>query len=260
MSAYKVYSKKHNKTIEEIVDNKENTIIDDTNSDSTISNTRVYKSLDSSIDVINYLYASLDNRITDVYKKEVNISEVEDTYKVYNILYYLYNERQYDSITEEEYNRLFPGLYIEEIKNYYGSITYDDANTLYKRIYNKDIETGIDYSIEGYCPSFKFDNNKYYFGIQDCKNDNVKLVNYNYKYVVTDESADVYVSLGVLENNTNFKVYKYDQYSGIVFQESETDILFNIDQNNYNEYTKYIVHFINTNGEYYISSIRKVAE
>lgn len=222
--------------------------------------TRVYKSLDKSIAVINYLYTSLDNKITDIYKREINISDVEKNIKIYSVLLYLYNEKNFDDITEEDYNRLYEGLYMEEKKDYYGTIDIDDVSALYKKIYNEELESGLEINIENYCPIFKFDNNKYYFGIYDCKNPRSKIVNYKYKYVIGDNSADVYVSLGVVEYDNNFKIYKYDMYKDIVYKESETDILLDINKNNYNEYSRYIVHFVREKGEYYVNSVRKVME
>ena len=42
------------------------------------------------------------------------------------------------------------------------------------------------------------------------------------------------------------------------YKESDTDILLDINRNNYNEYSKYIAHFVKINGDYYINSVRKV--
>lgn len=220
--------------------------------------TRVYKTLDKRIEVVNYLYTSLNNKVTDIYKNEINISDVEDTYKLYSVLLYLYTEKSYDSITEEDYNRLYEGLYMDEKKEYYGSIRFDDVRDLYKKVYNKTLEGGSEINIEGYCPIFKFDNNNYFFGTYDCQNQRTKLSNYKYKYVIGEESADVYVSLGVLEYDYNYKIYKYDLYKDTFLKESDTDLLLDINRRNYDEYSKYIVHFIKENGDFYVSSIRKV--
>ncbi len=226
--------------------------------DSIPDTTRVYKSLDKSIGVINYLYTSLNNKITDIYKREINISDIEQNIKVYSVLLYLYNEKNYDDIMEDDYNRLYEGLYMDEKKDYYGSINAEEVKSLYKKVYNENLDAGSEINIENYCPIFKYDNDKYYFGTYDCSNVRSKIVDYKYKYVIGDDSADVYLSLGVLENDYSFKVYKYDLYKDVVYKESDTDILLDINRNNYNEYSKYIVHFIKDNGEYYVNSVRKV--
>ena len=254
-SAYKVNKGKNNNkddVIKEKIEEIEEVNIPDS--------TRTYKTLDQGIEVINYLYTSLDNKITSIYRDEVNISDIEDKYKLYSILYYLYNEKKYDNILEEDYNRLYDGLYMEEKKDYYGSINFDDVSSLYKKIYNKTLDTGYEINIENYCPIYKFDANKYFFGIYDCKNENNRLINYKYKYVIGENSADVYVALGVFERDNNFKMYKYDLYKNTPLKESDTDIMVDIDRNNYNEYSKYIVHFVKENGEFYASTIRKVSE
>ena len=253
-SAYNIRKEK-NKDNNKIVDNikdveKKEEEIPDT--------TRTYKSLDKSIAVINYLYTSLNNRVTDIYKREINISDVEKNYKIYSVLLYLYDEKNSDDILEDEYNRLYDGLYMEEKKEYYGSIRYEDVSSLYKKVYNEELGTGVEINIENYCPIFKFDSDKYFFGIYDCQIVKSKLSSYKYKYVIGEDSADVYLSLGVLENDYNFKVYKYDLYKETVYKESDTDILLDINRNNYNEYSKYIAHFVKINGDYYINSVRKV--
>ena len=47
-------------------------------------------------------------------------------------------------------------------------------------------------------------------------------------------------------------------YKDDIFKESDTDILLDINRKNYNEYSKYIIHFVKDNGEYYVNSVRKV--
>ena len=257
--AYKVNKDKNSNDIE-----NNNIINKNTNTANTeqemVDTTRVYKSLDRSIAVISNLYTSLDNRITDIYKREINISDVEKNYKIYSVLLYLYGEKNYSAITPEDYNRLYEGLYMDEKKEYYGSIDMDDVSYLYKKEYNEDLGAGVEVSIENYCPTFKFDNNKYYFGTYDCKNVKSIIKDYKYKYVIGEDSADVYVALGVLEYDYNYKAYKYDLYKESFFKESETDLLLDINLKNYNEYSKYIVHFVTVNGDYYVNSVRKAMD
>ena len=254
-SAYNVIVSKNRENNNKIIKEK---LKQDSEEVNIPDSTRVYKSLDKSIEVINNLYTSLNNRVTTIYKDEINIDDLEINYKVYSILMYLYNEKSYDDILEEDYNRLYEGLYMDEKKEFYGSIDFEDVKSLYKKVYNRELDSGFEINIENYCPIFKFDNNKYYFGTYDCNNINSKLVSYKYKYVIGDNSADVYVSLGVLEHDFNFKVYKYDMYKDDIFKESDTDILLDINRKNYNEYSKYIIHFVKDNGEYYVNSVRKV--
>ena len=255
-SAYNVLKDRNNNKTNE----KSNIFNNDDEEIEVIDDTKIYKSLDRSIEVVNHLNTSLNSRVTDIYKNEINISDVDKNNRIYSVLLYLYDEKNYDHINEEDYNRLFDGLYMEEKKEYYGSINMDDVSSLYKKVYNEELETGLEINIDNYCPIFKYDNNKYYFGTYDCENVRSKVVNYKYKYVIGDNSADVYIALGVLEYDINFKTYKYDMYKNTYLKESDTDILLDINRNNYDEYSKYIVHFVKENGDFYVNSVRKVMD
>ena len=222
-----------------------------------IDENKEYKDL---IDIINLIDTSYNNNITDIYEKELNITDINSNNKKYAILLRLLNDKIYDNISEEEYNTLYSEQYgsYEDNKEYFGVITKNKLEELYIETYNEEIDFNYE-KINGYCPIFYYINDRYYFVNKCEKKLDGNVIYYIYNKIYGENSIDIYISLAAIEyNGTNYSVYDYDFYKHNIYKKVDSKIFFEINEKNYNDFSKYRLHFIKIKDKYYFDSVRAV--
>ncbi len=170
---------------------------------------------------------------------------------------------EHEAITQEIYKKYLNNWFGEkvtdkqladEITTFY-TLDGQTINDIFKNLYNTDISN---YDNKVGCPNFKYykDINKY-LAICTCGNSGEDfLYTYNYKYTKDNDSAYVYVSLAVL-NNDDGKIYS-DYEKTKVYQEDPTG--FAITEENYQDLAQYKLKFSYNKDtkEYNFSELTKV--
>ena len=86
-----------------------------------------------------------------------------------------------------------------------------------------------------------------------------KIKYYIYNKVFGTNSVDVYVSIVAFEyKNKKYEIYSYDKYHNELYQKVDSEIFFDLDESNYDLFSKYRIHFIKKDNKYYFDSVRKV--
>lgn len=198
----------------------------------------IYKQLTVITNIGDYIYKD----------KEVKIQDVNEQIKVYSVLQNLYNDKSFEDIDEETYNRLF----LTETSNIaqYKKISKDKIKKLYKKVYNRDVKSIKIDNLEDKCPNYKYDNDTYYINIW-CMVES-KYTFYLYDTIRDGNKVKAYVAVGkqVTKDGKTYQLVNprnaEKKYNGI-----------NIDSNNYKEFNKYEVYFHKKGKLFYLRKISK---
>ena len=203
---------------------------------------------DDTIEIITRQIDLINTIPNSVYNENISIKDIDQKAKEYSVLYYLYNNKNYNDIDEETYNRLF----INENKDIrsYKKINEQDIIRAYKELYNKVIEITdieLDSSI---CPHFMKDGDNYYLNISCLPKERITYYVYNYEKKNNNIIAHIALGIYKLNETYNYSLYSYSNQEDQINEPKITN-------NNYIVFAKYEIVLHKNKNNYYIRKIRK---
>ncbi len=235
-----------------------------------ITDQEVISSLDKKIEIINLYGKSIYGRSDDVYTNRSNKAYDEDA-KLYTILFYLYNNKQFIQDSIEKYPDYYEGLkeednvtdevfddqpYFDALTDTATVIKNDDVKKLFKDVYGNEPTTT---KVWDDAPEFFYNekNDGYYVIIMGGGTCPTNLVTYNYKYTEDDNNAYVYIATAY--NDCNKELYKdLDRETKISDLDENTKVDSEYMKNVMDKLNKYRIVFKKDNGNYYFEKVEEV--
>ena len=240
------------------------------NEEKEITDTNTINTLNKKIDIINLYGLSLFGRSDDIYNNLSKQANTEEA-KLYTVLFYLYNNKQYtqdsidkypdyydqfkkeQQITNEDFNE-YP--FAAAITDTATVIKNDDVKKLYKEVY------GIEPSntkVLSDAPAFYYNekNNGYYVIITGGGTCPTESIQYNYKYTEDNEKAYVYTA--VVYNDCNEELFKdINRETSIADIDKETKVDSEYVKNIMDKLNKYRIVFKKDGNNYVFEKVEEV--
>lgn len=241
---------------------EDNNIKDNTPQEKEITDEDLIKKLNEKLDYLSNLDTDEVKSQPSIFNQNTQNSDLTDEQKITSILYTLVQEESnFEEYSNEEYNEVFPeitasGLTKEDFPKISANIVLEKVEEIYGE---KPTNTKID-TVS--CPTYNY-NEKYkafYIGSQ-CGGSYSNIARiYPYKYTQKEDSLYIYVSVGLIEFNSNLNEFifytNYDKKTEYQKSSSLNDL--QITSANYQEFTKYKIKFIKKDNNYIFDSTENI--
>ncbi len=254
--SYIVYDKGY------IFKKEDNNIKDNTPQEKEITDEDLIKTLNEKLDYLSNLDTDEVKSQPSIFNQNTQNSDLTDEQKITSILYTLVQEESnFEEYSNEEYNEVFPeitasGLTKEDFPKISANIVLEKVEEIYGE---KPTNTKID-TVS--CPTYNYNEkyNAFYIGSQ-CGGSYSNIARiYPYKYTQKEDSLYIYVSVGLIEFNSNLNEFifytNYDRKTEYQKSSSLNDL--QITSSNYQEFTKYKIKFIKKDNNYIFDSTENI--